>query len=84
MVLTDDELIEMAGYMVEKRATVRQAASAYGISKSGVHSAVTRRLNLIDIGLAAEVRKLLDENLEARAKRGGIALREKLRGGLQV
>jgi len=83
MVLTDDELIDMAGYMIEKRATVRQTAGVYGVSKSGVHSAVTRRLGLIDIGLAAQVRKLLDENLKARARRGGEALRKKLRGGLQ-
>lgn len=77
MVLTDEDLIVLAEYIVENKATVRQAASKFHISKSGVHSAVTRRLKLIDIGRAREVRMVLQENTEARARRGGVAVWQK-------
>lgn len=74
MILSDEDLIDMAEYMVKNKATVRQAAAKFGISKSAVHSAVTRRLKLIDIGRAREVSEVLQENTMERARRGGVAL----------
>jgi len=34
--------VEVARYIVENNATVRQAAKAFGISKSTVHAEVTK------------------------------------------
>ena len=38
---TDERCEEIALYMLENNATVRKAASRFGISKSTVHTAVT-------------------------------------------
>ncbi|SHK84712.1 sporulation transcriptional regulator SpoIIID [Hespellia stercorisuis] len=67
----------LAGYIVERKATVRQAAKHFGISKSTVHKDVTDRLLQVNPGLAAQVRTVLDTNKSERHIRGGLATREK-------
>lgn len=37
----EDRAVEIANYIIENNATVRQAARRYGISKSTVHMVVT-------------------------------------------
>lgn len=69
--------VEIAGYIIETKATVRQAAKKFGISKSTVHKDVTDRLIQINPALAGEARKILDVNKEERHIRGGLATREK-------
>ena len=66
-------------YIVDHTATVREAARAFGISKSTVHTDVTERLRHTAPGLYAEVRKVLDNNKAERHIRGGIATKEKYR-----
>jgi len=67
----------VAQYIIEHNATVRQAAKAFGISKSTVHKDVAERLLKINPSLAEEVRKVLDVNLSERHLRGGMATKEK-------
>ena len=64
---------------IEERAmeSARQAAKVFGISKSTVHKDVTERLEVINPGLAGEIRKVLDVNKAERHLRGGMATREK-------
>ena len=69
--------VEIAGYIIETKSTVRQAAKKFGISKSTVHKDVTDRLIQINPALAGEARKILDVNKEERHIRGGLATREK-------
>lgn len=69
--------IEIAEYIIEMKATVRQAAKKFGVSKSTVHKDITERLEDIDSGLAAEARKVLDLNKAERHIRGGLATRER-------
>lgn len=64
-------------YIVENKATVRQAGVEYGISKSTVHIDVTKRLMKISPSLAYEVAKVLEENKAERHIRGGLATKEK-------
>ena len=66
----------MKGY-IEERATVRQAAKQFGISKSTVHKDVTERLSQINPSLAAQARQVLDVNKSERHIRGGMATKEK-------
>ena len=73
----EERAVEIAGYIVETKATVRQAAKKVGISKSTVHKDVTDRLIQINPALAGEARKILDVNKEERHIRGGLATREK-------
>ena len=40
----EDRVLEVANYIVESGATVRQAAKKFGISKSTVHKDMSERL----------------------------------------
>jgi putative DeoR family transcriptional regulator (stage III sporulation protein D) len=69
--------VEIGTYIVEKSATVRQAAKNFGVSKSTVHKDVAERLPQIDVELAKEARSVLDVNKSERHIRGGMATRKK-------
>ena len=73
----EERAVEIAHYITETKATVRQTAKKFGISKSTVHKDVTDRLIQINPALAGEARKILDVNKEERHIRGGLATREK-------
>ena len=73
----EERAIEIANYMIENNATVRQAAKNFGISKSKVHKDVTERLEQVNPSLAAEARKVIDVNKSERHIRGGMATKEK-------
>ena len=73
----EERAIEIAYYIIENNATVRQTAKAFGISKSTVHKDVAERLSQINPTLAAEARKVLDVNKSERHIRGGMATKEK-------
>lgn len=69
--------VEIANYIIENNATVRQTAKKFGISKSTVHKDVTERLIQVNPSLASAARKVLDLNKSERHIRGGLATREK-------
>ena len=73
----EERAVEIAGYIIETKATVRQTAKQFGISKSTVHKDCTERLIQINPTLGLEVRQVLDRNKSERHIRGGIATREK-------
>ena len=73
----EERAVEVANYIIESNATVRQTAKKFGISKSTVHKDVTERLTQINPSLASEARKVLDLNKSERYIRGGLATREK-------
>ena len=73
----EERAMNIANYIIENNATVRQTAKQFGISKSTVHKDVTERLMQINSSLAAEARKVLDVNKSERHIRGGLATREK-------
>ena len=53
----EERAVETAIYMIETKATVRQTAKKFGVSKSTVHKDLTSRLVLVNPQLAAEARK---------------------------
>ncbi len=73
----DERAVALARYIVKNSATVRAAAKANAVSKSTVHSDVTRRLRKIDGELYENVRRVLDTNKQERHLRGGKATKEK-------
>jgi putative DeoR family transcriptional regulator (stage III sporulation protein D) len=75
--LPEERAVLLARYIVEHRATVRQAAAQFGVSKSTVHKDCVDRLVTINPSLAEAVRKVLDVNKAERHIRGGMATREK-------
>ena len=78
MTYTVEERAQMLGcFIAEERATVRQAAHRFRISKSTVHKDVTGRLKSLNPALYAQVREILDINKSERHIRGGMATKEK-------
>lgn len=73
----EERAVDIANYIIESNATVRQTAKAFGVSKSTVHKDVTDRLVQINPGLAKQARKVLDVNKSERHIRGGLATKEK-------
>lgn len=73
----EERAVMIADYIIGEKATVRQAAKKFGVSKSTIHKDVTERLLQINRSLAADVRKVLDVNKSERHIRGGMATREK-------
>ena len=73
----EERAVEIANYIIETNATVRQTAKKFGISKSTVHKDVTDRLVRINPALAGQARLVLDINKSERHIRGGLATREK-------
>ena len=73
----EERAVEIAKYIIDNNATVRQTAKQFGISKSTVPKDVTERLSQVNPTLAREARKVLDVNKSERHIRGGLATREK-------
>lgn len=73
----EERAVEIASYIIDHNATVRQTAKQFGISKSTVHKDVTERLLQLNPALAKQARKVLDVNKQERHIRGGLATREK-------
>ena len=73
----EERAMNIATYIIENNATVRQTAKKFGVSKSTVHKDVTDRLMQVNPGLAKEARKVLDVNKSERHIRGGMATKEK-------
>jgi putative DeoR family transcriptional regulator (stage III sporulation protein D) len=73
----DDIIIAEANYLLDHKATVRQAAEYFGRCKSSIHDDMRKRLPHINESLAIEVSHLLATNLAERSTRGGKALANK-------
>ena len=76
----EERACDLAVCIIENRATVRSAATQFGISKSTVHKDLTERLPRLDPALYKQVRQLLDINKAERHIRGGLATRRKYKG----
>lgn len=76
----EERACELAEYIIETRATVRQAAKNFGISKSTVHKDITERLRYVDSGLYQRVKIVLEQNKAERHIRGGLATKRKYKG----
>ncbi|SHM67329.1 putative DeoR family transcriptional regulator, stage III sporulation protein D [Caldanaerovirga acetigignens] len=72
-----ERVLEIASYIIETKATVRQAAKVFGVSKSTVHKDMTERLPEINPEKAQLVKKVLEFNKAERHIRGGRATRRK-------
>lgn len=73
----EERAVEIARYIIDTKATVRQTAKKFGVSKSTVHKDISDRICQINPALAGEVRKVLDVNKSERHIRGGLATRRK-------
>ncbi len=72
-----DRAIILGEYILENNATVRAAASWFGISKSTVHKDVSQKLSQLSPSLYRDVRSILNKNKQERHIRGGMATKKK-------
>lgn len=73
----EERTLEIAKYILNEGATVRQAAGIFGVSKSTVHKDVTERLPKINPLIASAVKEVLEINKAERHIRGGEATKLK-------
>ena len=73
----EERAVEIANYIIDYNATVRQTAKKFGISKSTVHKDVTERLSHDNPALYKEVKTVLEKNKRERHIRGGMATKHK-------
>ena len=73
----EERAITFAEYIIENKATVRDTARKFNISKSTVHKDVAERIWEINKTLAKQVEAVLSENKADRHIRGGIATKHK-------
>ncbi len=69
----EERAVEIANYIIQSNATVREAARVYKISKSTVHKDVSERLPTINAQVAQQVKQVLEQNKAERHIRGGQA-----------
>ena len=69
--------VDIATYITETGATVRQAAKKFGVSKSTVHKDVTERLYSVNRSLYEQTQRVLAQNKSERHLRGGAATKAK-------
>ncbi|MEG0911969.1 MAG: sporulation transcriptional regulator SpoIIID [Oscillospiraceae bacterium] len=74
---TCERAVVLARYIVETGDTVRGAAKEFGVSKSTVHSDVSKRLRRLNPILWRECAKILQINKQERHLRGGMATKNK-------
>lgn len=72
-------VLEVGTYILNTKATVRQAAEVFDVSKSTIHKDVTERLPRVNRDLARRVKRILENNKAERHIRGGEATRRKYR-----
>lgn len=72
-----ERCVSLGQYIVANKATVRNAAKVFGVSKSTVHQDITARLEKVNPALYKKVRLVLEKNKEERHIRGGQSTRMK-------
>ncbi|MFZ5597543.1 MAG: sporulation transcriptional regulator SpoIIID [Bacillota bacterium] len=73
-------VLDICAYILETRATVRQAAQVFEVSKSTVHKDMTERLPSLNKELSLAIKEVLDFNKSERHLRGGEATKRKYLG----
>lgn len=76
----EQRAINIANYIIESGATVRQTALVFKVSKSTVHKDVAERLEKINKNIWEQVKNILDKNKAERHIRGGLATKLKYKG----
>ena len=68
---------QLANYIIETKATIRQTAKVFNMAKSTVHYDLQNRLPIINNALYSKVQEILNKNFEEKNIRGGMATKNK-------
>jgi Stage III sporulation protein D. len=80
----EERTIQEARFVLENNTTIRESAKHFGISKSTLHSDLSKRLKQIDVRLYNEVHAHLQSNFSVRHIRGGEATRQKYKNNYSL
>lgn len=73
----EERIMDIADYIINTKATVRDAALIFKISKSTVHKDMSERLAELCPQKASAVHAIMQNNKDERHIRGGIATHNK-------
>lgn len=69
----EERILREADFIIERKATIRQTAKAFNLSKSTIHRDVSEILPKFNHSKSLEVSSVLEFNHQQRASRGGVA-----------
>lgn len=69
-------VIEVANHIIDTKATIRETAKKFNISKSTIHKDLQERLSQIDINKYNKVKEIMNEHIETRHIKGGESTRQ--------
>ena len=72
---------EVAQYIIDTDATVREAAKKFGVGRNTIYLDITERLKEINPLMQAEISLILKSHKSEMHIRGGISTKSKFRGG---
>ncbi len=75
--IVGERAVMLGEYILQSKATVRDVAKKFAVSKSTVHKDVSERLKYINPGLYKDVKAILELNKAQRHIRGGLATKKK-------
>ena len=75
--IVEERAVMLGEYILQSKATVRDVAKKFAVSKSTVHKDVSERLRYINPSLYKEVKTILELNKAQRHIRGGLATKKK-------
>jgi len=78
----EERVMEVAAYIIDTGATVREAAKVFKVSKSTIHKDMSERLPKVDPITYEKVKKILEKNKAERHIRGGFATKMKYKKGI--
>lgn len=75
--MSENEIINVANYILENNMTIRKTAKIYNVPKSTLHYNVTKKLIEINYNLYLKLHKYLQQNFNEKHIRGGLATKNK-------
>ena len=75
--IVEERAVMLGEYISQSKATVREVARKFAVSKSTVHKDVAERLRYINPSLYKEVKTILELNKAQSHIRGGLATKKK-------
>lgn len=69
--------LKEADYIIDTKKTIREVAKEFNISKSTVHKDINERLENYDKNRYKEIKEIMQNHIDIRHIRGGIATHNK-------
>lgn len=76
-IITDEQIIKYAHYILENHTTIRATAKEFNLAKSTLHNYLSNKLKHINYNLYKQVQTLMDENFSVKHIHGGESTKHK-------